>query len=111
MDDLAFLVNNFKEMSAYWETVGQNLKIPQYKLDQINISPENPSKKCLIKILQMWANRVAREATWGKLHDAAMKVGKQIAVDKINQKHNLEDKGNTIYIISYKFFTTLYMLY
>ena len=103
MDDLAFLVNNFKEMSAYWETVGQNLKIPQYKLDEIKINPtqENPSMRCLIKILQMWANRVAREATWGKLHDAAKKVGKQIAVDKIDQNHNLEDKGNTI---SYRFF-------
>ena len=85
MDDLAFLVNNFKEMSAYWETVGQNLEIPQYKLDEIP-TKENPSMSCLIKILQIWANRVSYEATWGKLHDAAKKVRKQIAVDKNKSK-------------------------
>ena len=69
--------------------------MPAHRLYQIKNPDEihDQHKQYLIHTLQRWVNKAAREATWRKLHKAAIAIDKKPVADRIASEHNLDQQG------------------
>ena len=94
--DLPFLARNFKELAWCWYEIGLNLKMPLYSLNCIRNPNEirDQHKQYLIRTLQRWVNKAARQATWRILYEAAIAINKQPVADRIVSEHkDLDQRG------------------